>query len=900
MKTQISQMIAMAIMLLIRTGSMNASQADEALSKPAVQSTPAPQQVETERQYRGGSIIIRWSDTKDELSGFSNKTGRWQKLKIQPMEKIEPNAVEVVGAVRIKEGIAAYSGETGTWDVVHLPETSTAGPAVSPDVVQFKEGNHFYAFAAATGRWTSPTDPALKPITGAYQSPKQISQAELYSRLLDWLQTVPASEFQGTVQYLDGVVMLLPRTKEWQTKATAIVVGLDSSPQFFREAGEPVDDFESRQPLFENESDTIKIERSETQNEFYGFSKPLEKGEALPIGSWQTVSMPIVGTKVGMISFMDSGKHQWIASFSRETGTWDVVDLGDWADNSPVDVPTLKGLKLNDPQTSFKTNGHKYTFSADTGRWSSPTDPELQEQNRTLVVRSPRTSAAAVFVDVDNRMKQFTTWRDSLPAYKRRGILLSVTSGSGTGAATLSSSRLSWMTELEAKVRELFDVVDRFEADMNPSIVTPDVSTAEALEQRIEDLRTELSTLEQNVRSASQSPSNLKSETDQRHELRKQVEQSFDLRQQLQELEAQRMKVKLQQVEKNLVLRARSREAIVDRRLRELFNTTPLPEPSDKLAGFDGIQLLAFHASWNQAADMKTIWDNLLRDGYPVEAVNINKERTLAIQYKISRLPTSVLVVNGKEVKRFAGQTSEVELKRCLNEQRDEQRDARTQATPTFEVISAPQPELGSDPRIEWPQLKEIIEELRNLQGLATRYLSQSEGPKNDMATWSQPLEKLISDGILEPGSTEEKRQTNLNAAQNALSQINSLLSEKQRDWDYAWSSYQTQLQLLRLDVEEATNELNSLTANKDRLQQLAEKEVATHDEVQDSVSAVAAGKIRLQRAEQVLKLYADIEAREPELNPTFDSLEKKSAPNTTTDSAVPITESTSGETPEK
>ena len=179
------------------------------------------------------------------------------------------------------------------------------------------------------------------------------------------------------------------------------------------------------------------------------------------------------------------------------------------------------------------------------------------------------------------------------------------------------------------------------------------------------------------------------------------------------------------------------------------------------------------------------------------------------------------------------------------------------------------------------------------MQGSTTRYIRQSERPKKDVVTWSQPLEKLISEGHLEPGSTEEKRQTNLNAAQNALSQINSLISEKQRDWDYAWSAYQTQLQLLRLDVEEATNELNSLTAKQNRLQQLAEKEVA-------SVSAVASGKIRLQRAEQVLKLYADIEAREPELNPTFDSLDKKPAVNTTTDSAVPTTESTSGETPEK
>jgi hypothetical protein len=349
-------------------------------------------------------------------------------------------------------------------------------------------------------------------------------------------------------------------------------------------------------------------------------------------------------------------------------------------------------------------------------------------------------------------MKQFETWRDSLPAYKRRGILLSVTSGASTGTATLSASRLSWMTELEAKVRELFDVIDPGEENGTSSDVNPDADSVQALEQRIEGLRTELSTLEQNVRSASQSPSKFKSETNQRHELRKHVEQSFDLRQQLQELEAQRLRVKLQQVENNLVVRAKARDAIVDRRLRELFSTKPLPEPSDKLTGFDGIQLLAFYATWDQATDLKTILDNLLRDGYPIKAVNINDERPLAIQYKISSVPTSVLVVHGKEVKRFAGQTSERELKRCLNEQRD----ARMQTSTAFEVISAPQPKLGSDLRILWPQPTEIAKELRNMQGSTTRYIRQSERPKKDIATWSQPLEKLISDGHLEPGSTEE------------------------------------------------------------------------------------------------------------------------------------------------
>lgn len=183
--------------------------------------------IETVRQERGGAIIIQWSEAMDELSGFSNKTGRWQKLKIEPQEAVQPNCVEFVGAVRLKNAMAAYSGETGTWDVVTLPETSTAQPAVSPDVAQFKEGEHFYAFAASTGRWTSPTDPALKPFVINYPPIKHITASEMHEKLLDWMQTVPAAEVGGSIQLLNGTLSLLPRTKTWLAAAQAEIARID-------------------------------------------------------------------------------------------------------------------------------------------------------------------------------------------------------------------------------------------------------------------------------------------------------------------------------------------------------------------------------------------------------------------------------------------------------------------------------------------------------------------------------------------------------------------------------------------------------------------------------------------------------------------------------------------------
>ena len=193
-----------------------------------LESGTGTQRVQTERQERGGAIIIQWSEAMNELSGFSNKTGRWQKLKIEPQETIQPNCVEFVGAVRLKNAIAAYSGETGTWDVVLLPEASTALPSVSPDVAQFKEGEHFYAFASSTGRWTSPTDPALKTLSIWYPSTKHVTAAEMHERLLGWMQTVPASEVGGSVQFLNGVLSVLPRKKAWLEAVQAEIARIDT------------------------------------------------------------------------------------------------------------------------------------------------------------------------------------------------------------------------------------------------------------------------------------------------------------------------------------------------------------------------------------------------------------------------------------------------------------------------------------------------------------------------------------------------------------------------------------------------------------------------------------------------------------------------------------------------
>jgi multidrug resistance efflux pump len=94
-----------------------------------------------------------------------------------------------------------------------------------------------------------------------------------------------------------------------------------------------------------------------------------------------------------------------------------------------------------------------------------------------------------------------------------------------------------------------------------------------------------------------------------------------------------------------------------------------------------------------------------------------------------------------------------------------------------------------------------------------------------------------------------------------------------QRDWRNAWSTYQSRLRLLRLDVDEAKLALESLTAKCNQWRQLADRGAVTVSEVQEAESNLAVAKINLARAEEMLQLYADIETTEPELNPaSFDA----------------------------
>lgn len=77
--------------------------------------------------------------------------------------------------------------------------------------------------------------------------------------------------------------------------------------------------------------------------------------------------------------------------------------------------------------------------------------------------------------------------------------------------------------------------------------------------------------------------------------------------------------------------------------------------------------LLDFTATWcGPCQQMSPLISRLKREGYPIKKVDVDQEPELARRFNVSSIPAFVLVVDGKEVARSVGSTTESNLRRML------------------------------------------------------------------------------------------------------------------------------------------------------------------------------------------------------------------------------------------
>ena len=80
------------------------------------------------------------------------------------------------------------------------------------------------------------------------------------------------------------------------------------------------------------------------------------------------------------------------------------------------------------------------------------------------------------------------------------------------------------------------------------------------------------------------------------------------------------------------------------------------------------VQLLDFSASYcGPCQQMVPILQRMEREGFPIRQIDISSDPELTKRFNVDRIPTLVLLVEGKEVKRFVGLTSADELRQALN-----------------------------------------------------------------------------------------------------------------------------------------------------------------------------------------------------------------------------------------
>jgi len=125
------------------------------------------------------------------------------------------------------------------------------------------------------------------------------------------------------------------------------------------------------------------------------------------------------------------------------------------------------------------------------------------------------------------------------------------------------------------------------------------------------------------------------------------------------------------------------------------------------------VVLLDFTAGYCQPCQqMMPLMQTMERDGFPIQKIDVSKEPELARQFSVDRLPTFVLLVEGKEVDRFVGLTSEAELRQKMNDAaRKLAESRRAAAVPTADEsglrtgnnaksVSLPeQPQAAASPR---------------------------------------------------------------------------------------------------------------------------------------------------------------------------------------------------------
>jgi len=123
---------------------------------PGLLANPPAERSAAFEPINSDSLIVVVSPAKDAIWGYSDVTGHWASVKLDPRpgEVIEPVIFGSVACVQAGTRAYAFSSITGSWDSVELGDDPRSEVwAASTTIVAARSGAKLHAFSAKTGGW---------------------------------------------------------------------------------------------------------------------------------------------------------------------------------------------------------------------------------------------------------------------------------------------------------------------------------------------------------------------------------------------------------------------------------------------------------------------------------------------------------------------------------------------------------------------------------------------------------------------------------------------------------------------------------------------------------------------------------------------------------------------------
>lgn len=631
------------------------------------------------------------------------------------------------------------------------------------------------------------------------------------------------------------------------------------------------------------EGKSVMVSWSENNDELRGFSRITGEWTKLSIKvSPKRVILPVVGDLVAAVKLDDA-----MTAYSGTTGRWDTVQLSKNSQAFP---------SVDSEVVYVHDGGHHYTFAASSGRWTSPTDPELQSDHLSYQYNMQTHRQLE---------RQFADWLNS--SQNKHRLYLSATFTGGLSSSSsrqiiLHSTRQSAMAAARAKLKELeatsvdvaspdpFSNPDKFEEANSsagdpfatPARSTPNLaaatsrasrSAATSYDQQIAQLSQKLTQIEdecQNVATIIRNTNKVMTDTQGQvvtvpesgvampnnqtvwqatnKNLQALVDQAFEIRQEIHTLETRRMQHKLQTIQSSLDARQKNRERIVQRRTEELL------DPDGQATRWDFVRPGVSSAPKADAAVFGTTESasDIFNDLSSRPERNLNAEKKALSGATTGSATPATVTTTELDLAEVANLASQLRSCRLRKKEAEDRIDLLHQ------------------------NLNETLTELR-----ITRETINSIPLKTEQSTGDEsPDAELEEQRIALSVAKRQDLENVIEQLESAIKMAQSMKETAEREWQVLWQTYQARIQLRLLDILEAKTQWEAKSKQLEQTVRHFEAGIISEESCDAARTALRTSEIQRSRADAVLQFYKDIINNEPELDPTFQEEISASSPD--------------------